>query len=295
MAKYNLVFQGEIIAGTSLEEVTANLARLFKADAAKTAALFSGQSIIIKRDLDPQSAKKYLMVLKQAGAVVKALKVVGEAATEHTNQNIENSQKPEPAQTPAGATLSSGLAALISYNHSSPDKHSDNSAAVDDLHLAPLGANIPNLQHDNTAIIIPDLSHLSLSEAESGSLEEFSQKSVAVELPDISKLSMSAANEGSLEEFTSKPDPVPLPDISRLNISEPDNTPLSSETSKTEPVAIPDTSQLSMSDAQQGSLEGLQKKPEPATIPDTRHLSMAGTETTPETNKPQGKAVFQID
>ncbi len=40
MANYNLVFQGEIIAGTSLAEVKANVARLFIADAAKTAALF---------------------------------------------------------------------------------------------------------------------------------------------------------------------------------------------------------------------------------------------------------------
>ena len=75
MAHYNLIFQGKIIDGASLAEVKKNVAQLFKADAAKTAALFSGKPIVIKKNLDTESAKKYIAVLKKAGAVVKAVKL----------------------------------------------------------------------------------------------------------------------------------------------------------------------------------------------------------------------------
>ena len=313
MANYNLIFQGEIIAGASLEEVKANVARLFKADAAKTAALFSGKTIIIKRNLDSDSARKYLAILKKAGAVVKAVKIETEPA-QTSEQSREATPAPasgQPSSSKPSARLSSGLASLISYNQAvrndetvQNDKTAQNNEAVNNhetarsdkaeeegLQLAPLGSNIPNLHNDNETIIIPDLSYLTMSEAESGSLEEFAQKPEPVILPDISGLSMSAANEGSLEEFAARPEPVPLPDTSMLDIAEQDDTPLSSESPKTAPLAVPDISQLSMSEAQEGSLEGLEQKPEPAEIPDISHLSME--EPVTEENI-QGKAVFQI-
>lgn len=296
MANYNLIFQGEIVAGASLEEVKANVARLFKADAAKTAALFSGKTIVIKRNLDSDSAKKYLAVLKKAGALVKAVKVETQISSDTGEQKPEPAQTPEqsqetPSSEPSSSTkLSSGLASLISYNQPVRNDDAEDITEEEGLQLAPLGAYIPNLHNDNDTIIIPDLSHLTMSEAESGSLEEFAQKPEPAALPDISELSMSAANEGSLEEFATRPEPIPIPDTSMLDIAEQDDTPLSSQSTKPEPVAVPDISQLSMSAAQEGSLEGLEPKPEPVAVPDISHLSMEE----PETEKIQGKAVFQI-
>ncbi len=303
MANYNLIFQGEIIAGSSLEEVKANVARLFKADAAKTAALFSGKTIIIKRNLDSDSVRKYLAILKKAGAVVKAVKIETQFSPDAVEQKTEPAHTPEPSReaTPAppseqlssskpSTKLSSGLASLISYNQTVRNDDAEDITEEEGLQLAPLGSYIPNLHNDNETIIIPDLSHLTMSEAESGSLEEFAQKTEPAALPDISELSMSAANEGSLEEFSVRPEPVSLPDTSMLDIAELDDIPLSSESTKTAPVPVPDVSQLSMSEAQKGSLEGLEQKTEPAEIPDVSHLSMEE----PETEKIQGKAVFQI-
>ncbi len=301
MANYNLIFQGEIIAGASLEEVKANVARLFKADAAKTAALFSGKTIIIKRNLDSDSARKYLAILKKAGAVVKVVKIETQVSPGTVEQKTEPDQSreatPVPPSSKPSTKLSSGLASLISYNQAvrndetvKNDNETEDITEEEGLQLAPLGSYIANLHNDNKTIIIPDLSHLTMSEAESGSLEEFAQKPEPAALPDISELSMSAANEGSLEEFAARPEPVPLPDTSMLDIAEQDDTPLSSESTKTEPVAVPDISQLSMSEAQEGSLEGLEQKPEAAEIPDISHLSMEETAT----EKIPGKAVFQI-
>ncbi len=299
MANYNLIFQGEIIAGASLEEVKTNVARLFKADTAKTATLFSGKTIIIKRNLDSDSARKYLAILKKAGAVVKAVKIETQGSSDTIEQKTKPAHTPEQSheatpvpssRQPSSTKLSSGLASLISYNQAVRNDASEDITEEEGLQLAPLGSYIPNLHNDNKTIIIPDLSHLTMSEAESGSLEEFAQKPEPAALPDISELSMSAANEGSLEEFSTRPEPVPLPDTSMLDIAEQDDTPLSSQSAKTTPAPVPDVSQLSMSDAQEGSLEGLEQKPEPAEIPDVSHLSMEK----PETEKIQGKAVFQI-
>ncbi len=292
MANYNLVFQGEIIAGTSLAEVKANVARLFKADTAKTAALFSGKTIIIKRNLTLDAAKKYLAVLKKAGAVVKAVKV-DEPTEIETEAKTETPAAEQSADGSKG--LSAGLASLINYNKSSSlseDESAENDPVNYSLQLAPLGAIIPNLKDHKNDLVIPDLSHLTLSEAESGTLEEFSSRPEPVELPDIENLSISASNEGYLAEFTPKPEPVVLPDISSLDITEQNDTPLSSETPKTASLPLPDTSELSMSEAQQGSLEGLKKKPEPVNIPETSHLGFIEAE---ESEQVEGKAVFQIN
>ncbi|WP_198264155.1 hypothetical protein [sulfur-oxidizing endosymbiont of Gigantopelta aegis] len=243
MAYYNLIFQGKIIDGASLDEVKDNVARLFKADAAKTAALFSGKPIVIKKNLDTEAAKKYLTVLKKAGAIAKAVKVKAvKLDSETTAPQKETLNKSTPETSPAITSnneqkgLSPGLASLIGYNQpktlaeqeksdnlkpvtestqnepakdqsipvkATPDKSTPN---ISGLQLAPIGSNHneenSEKNSENPPIkSIPDTSHLSMSEAQSGSLEEFAPAVEAVELPDIDDLSMGEANTGSLEEL----------------------------------------------------------------------------------------------
>ncbi|NOQ78248.1 MAG: hypothetical protein GQ546_02485 [Gammaproteobacteria bacterium] len=299
MAHYNLIFQGKIIDGASLDEVKNNISRLFKTDTAKTDALFSGKSIIIKKNLDTESTKKYLAVIKKAGAIVKAVK-------------IESSEKPSTPITETSHTantstssktsnnLSSGLASLVNYNSSTSEstdtdkKSIEQSTASEEkgLQLAPVGSDIPITRNKQDDIEAPDISHLSMSEAETGSLEEFAQIVEAVVLPDIDKLTMSEANTGSMEEFAVKVDAVELPDISDLNVAAQDDTALSAQSPKQTPIDIPDTSDLSMSAAQDGTLEGIGIKPEAVKIPDTTHLEI---EKQKEKQANSGKAVFQID
>lgn len=306
MAHYNLIFQGKIIDGASLDEVKDNVARLFKADAAKTAALFSGKTIVIKKNLDTESTKKYLAILKKAGAVIKAVKIEDKSASTSPSPPPSASPPPSPApvqnnntantndaptQAPSSG-LSSGLASLISYNKPKESSSEDDNSETEGLQLAPVGSNILNPSKSNETIDIPDTSHLKMAEAETGSLEEFAHKVEAVELPDIEDLTLSEANTGSMEEFAIKIEPVDLPDISDLDMAEQDNTPLSAGASKAPPVDIPDTSELSMSEAQEGTLEGIEIKPEPVEIPDTSHIEIEKTDVEKSIS---GKASFQID
>lgn len=66
--RFKIVFDGTLMPQTPLETAKENLARLFKSDASKIDALFSGQSVVLKRDLSDDEADKYLRALHGAGA-----------------------------------------------------------------------------------------------------------------------------------------------------------------------------------------------------------------------------------
>jgi hypothetical protein len=65
---YNVDFSGRIIPGWELDEVKANLARLLKADDDTIVKLFSGKRIVLKKNVDHQTALKINHVFKEAGA-----------------------------------------------------------------------------------------------------------------------------------------------------------------------------------------------------------------------------------
>ena len=69
-ARFKIVFSGELMPAAQLDEVKANLARLFKSDSAKIDSLFSGTPVALKRDLGEDEAEKYLAALQRAGAKV---------------------------------------------------------------------------------------------------------------------------------------------------------------------------------------------------------------------------------
>jgi hypothetical protein len=70
---FDVVFSGELLEGAPLEKVKANVAALFKVEVAKVERLFSGATVAIKTGLDEQTATKYQMVLKKAGAICQVV------------------------------------------------------------------------------------------------------------------------------------------------------------------------------------------------------------------------------
>ena len=67
-ARYHIVFAGQLVKGADPDTVKANLAKVFKMDAARVEKLFSGQPVVLKKDADQATAMKFRAVLKQAGA-----------------------------------------------------------------------------------------------------------------------------------------------------------------------------------------------------------------------------------
>lgn len=71
MSRFEIAFSGQLVSGAQLEQVKANLTKLFQADAQRIALLFSGRRIVIKSNLDAAGAEKYRATLERAGAVVE--------------------------------------------------------------------------------------------------------------------------------------------------------------------------------------------------------------------------------
>ena len=107
--KYDLVFSGELVPGFELAQVKSNVQALFRIDEAKTNVLFSGREIQLKKDLDADTANKYRVAMKKAGARVAV---------------VLSSEAAKQAQAPASAPQSG------SQNNAPPGLQKNNETAV---------------------------------------------------------------------------------------------------------------------------------------------------------------------
>ncbi|MDH5484365.1 MAG: hypothetical protein OEY43_03935 [Gammaproteobacteria bacterium] len=79
---FEVAFSGEMLDGTDPEQVKANVARIFKADAAKLEHLFSGKRVVIKKNISEEMATKYQLALKNAGAICEVKDLAVDVAVE---------------------------------------------------------------------------------------------------------------------------------------------------------------------------------------------------------------------
>lgn len=120
---YAIVFKGEILDGADNAAVQQKVGAMFKADAAKLAALFSGKPVAIKKNVDEATANKFVAAFAKAGAKAYAKDMAAPAAPQ------------SPAAEPAPASPSAS---------NSGDEVSYNPAADASLRAAP--QTIVNLQ-----------------------------------------------------------------------------------------------------------------------------------------------------
>lgn len=75
---FEIAISGGILDGENPEDVKARVGKMFNADEAKIAQLFSGNRVVIKKNVDQQTAAKYKNALNKAGAVceIKSLSPV---------------------------------------------------------------------------------------------------------------------------------------------------------------------------------------------------------------------------
>lgn len=102
MQQFEIAFSGQILPGAQLEEVKAAIARMFQADATLLARLFSGQRVVIKKDLDAAGVAKYQGAFQRAGAVLEVLDISAPIIEEITpGLPVEEPVAPAPsAPTP---------------------------------------------------------------------------------------------------------------------------------------------------------------------------------------------------
>ena len=173
-SEFDIIFRGDIVFGHQLTEVKLKLQQLFKVDAAKVDALFTGRPVPLKRKLDEATANKYREVLLKAGAQVEICPSDSSPAT-------AAAPKPAPVRpvAPAPVNNSAATAAITPVTPIAPV-----------WSIAPAGADLlpANQRPAAAAPVAVDLSGLSLR-AQSGNLLDASEVAptpvATVAVPDL--------------------------------------------------------------------------------------------------------------
>lgn len=189
MSRYEIAYSGELAQGAKLEQVEANLTRLFQADAQRIAALFSGRRIVIKQDLDYASVEKYRQAMARAGAIAEVRPMPVEV------EEIELA--PPPAEEPATAPPASAAPAQNSSTGPAPrplkvtPRDEYMAAFVDveapDFGIAPAGVD---LQDARPAPKAPDVDLSQFSLAPVGSDMGERRRASDAHVPDTSHLKL---------------------------------------------------------------------------------------------------------
>lgn len=163
--QYDVYFRGDIAPGHKMGEVRQRLQALFKLDDERTASLFSGRPLAIRRDLDKSSAEQYRATLLKAGALVELRSsVTGEVLGEVSAENAPAPQSPEPQssepqapesipeQAPARFESPDDVSDIFAHARASAEveaaaetengAQAETAAPDSDFSLAPVGADV---------------------------------------------------------------------------------------------------------------------------------------------------------
>ena len=226
---YAIVFNGGIVEGFTADTVKAQLAKLLKTDAKKTAALFSGKQIILKKTTDRAEAAKYGKALKKVGADVKVRIIKASAAP--TGADVK------PAIDTAGMSLApnegdlfdpvpSAVTPEIDLSSFSVAENDDtplvepSEEVVVDLDLSEFSVK----DNDGTALVeredeaIPIIAVPDFGLDEPGAVLETLQEEKELLNPNTVGMTLAMAGAGLLEDEPPPPPPPGAPDTSKINL-----------------------------------------------------------------------------
>jgi hypothetical protein len=196
---FEVAFSGQISTGADPEEVKAKVSKIFNADDAKLAQLFSGKRIVIKKNVDQATAAKYQTALNRAGAECEISPLGGDAPTPHSaTATAVAADTAAPAETAAPATDAAPVAQQIE-------------TAYD-------GEDIPPPQTDPLGITGDQIEDLAVSIAPIGS--ELQDNYQQAEEPEIDTSEFEIAPVGSELGNTKKEADPPPPDTSGITMAD---------------------------------------------------------------------------
>jgi hypothetical protein len=192
--KYEIAFSGQIADGVDVETVKQHFARMFKADEARLAQMFSGKRVLIKREVDEITMIKYRGAFQKAGAVCEIRALSDEPAA--------------TASADDGATTSNaGSVAAAASGEEYVSRYAESEVVPQALLTEPLGISGDQID-DLGADIAP------VGSTMQDSYEEAAEPSI-----DISGLDVAPVG-ATLDDGPEKPTPPP-PDTSGLSVVEP--------------------------------------------------------------------------
>jgi len=219
---FDIYFRGEVLPDHDLETVKQKVAALFKADANKLAALFSGKVNVIKKGVDKATALKYQQAFKNAGAkaVITQAKPAASKSAQDPTPKAASSQDVSVVQPVASTSTSDegdwGVlpagSDLLKPNerNSQPDVDVDTSAIK---MVSPFAE--PEVQ-EKPVPPAPDTSHISVAEV--GADMNPDRPAPVAEL-DLDLSDFSVAEPGAqLQDQKDKTEPA-APDTSHIHLA----------------------------------------------------------------------------
>ena len=191
---FEVAFSGQICDGAEPGEVKAKVSKMFNADDAKLAQLFSGRRVVIKKNIDRATADKYQTALNKAGAECEIC-LMGETPVAQSAPLAAAAPAPAApaAIKPASAAASAVEIETGDYGEVAPPPAIDplgiTGDQIEDLDvsIAPVGSE---LQNDYEEIAEPEFDLNGLEVAPVGSDLDSAPKKPAPPPPDTSGITM---------------------------------------------------------------------------------------------------------
>ncbi len=192
---FEVAFSGKVSDGANPDEVKARVGKMFNADEAKLAQLFSGKRIVIKKNINQATASKYQTALTRAGAECEIVQTGGAAAAAPLAEPAAAAGA-APAAEPAAAAASVAQEYETGYD----------------------GDVAPPPQTDPLGITGDQIEDLAVSIAPVGS--ELKDDYQAPEEPDIDITGFDIAPVGSELSTAKKEADPPPPDTSGITLAD---------------------------------------------------------------------------
>ena len=198
--QFEIALLGTIREGADAKAVKAQIGKMFNADSAKVEQLLSGRRVVIKKNVDQQTAQKYKSALHGAGAECEVRSLSGASAD-------------SAAAPPAGAQPPQTGAAAAALASQAPASQAPPSAAVESP-----AAELAPPQTDPLGITADQINDLSATLAPVGSELQSEVKVVPAPQYDLSGLEMAPVGS-TLGDEQKEPHP-PIPDTSGLSLAD---------------------------------------------------------------------------
>jgi len=91
---YRVIFEGEILEGSQVQEVKRALAKLYNKREDQVERFFSGKRLTVKKDVDYETAIKYVKAYERAGAVCRVEELEPHAGLEQPLMLEKDTEKP---------------------------------------------------------------------------------------------------------------------------------------------------------------------------------------------------------
>ncbi len=170
---YDIFFSGEIIDGNDPQETRRQVGNIFKIGEEQLDQLFSGKAVRIKANVDEETASRYRVAFRDAGALIEIRPSQSEGSADTSGADAAESLTLLPANTG-------------SLEDCAPKIEPQPLPDISHMTLASAGATLDESPDPEPPEINTD--NLSVEPANTGSLEDCKKEVEPYPIPDISHL-----------------------------------------------------------------------------------------------------------